>query len=490
MTIQELRRRVLDRCRADPDYYVESFVHIEDKDADELIQPFKLWDGQKQALNAFAAERRVVVLKARQLGFTWLALAEASRLLLTHTGRTVVGLSRSETEAKELVRRLGVIFRYMPELIAEYPAPPGWNGPVFQERALDLTVMFPEGPESVFQAFASNPNAARSFTADLVILDEWAFQPYASEIWQAAFPTINRPTGGRIIGLSTIKLGTLFEEIWTNPGNGFKKLFLPWSADPRRTEKWYAETVANMGEAKTRQEYPATPEEALEAPGGRFFSELEKRHLGKEPTGNLRRYCCLDYGLDMLSVHWVAIDEKGHATVYREYDQPNMIPAAAAEAILKLSEGEEIAAYIGPPDLWSRSQESGKSRAALFEEAGLALQKSSRDFPAGCLAMHEWLRIDPDTDTPYMTFYNVPTLWEHLSKIQVDEKNPDVYAKEPHSLTHAPDSLRYFCVWWSSPARTKTKPSTQKWTRDQWEDYKNASPKQRKYLLEKWGHPA
>ena len=171
MTIQELRRRVLDRCRADPDYYVESFVHIEDKDADELIQPFKLWDGQKQALNAFATERRVVVLKARQLGFTWLALAEASRLLLTHTGRTVVGLSRAETEAKELVRRLGVIFRYMDELIAEYPAPPGWNGPVFQERALDLTITFPEGPESVFQAFASNPNATRSFTADMVILD-------------------------------------------------------------------------------------------------------------------------------------------------------------------------------------------------------------------------------------------------------------------------------------------------------------------------------
>lgn len=76
-TIQKLRERVMNRCRADPVYYVENYVHIEDKDADELIQPFRLWDGQKQALKCFADERRVCVLKARQLGFTWLALAEA-----------------------------------------------------------------------------------------------------------------------------------------------------------------------------------------------------------------------------------------------------------------------------------------------------------------------------------------------------------------------------------------------------------------------------
>ena len=75
--IQKLRERELNHCRADPVYYVESYVHIEDKDADELIQPFRVWDGQKQALKAFADERRVCVLKARQLGFTWLALAEA-----------------------------------------------------------------------------------------------------------------------------------------------------------------------------------------------------------------------------------------------------------------------------------------------------------------------------------------------------------------------------------------------------------------------------
>lgn len=128
------------------------------------------------ALRVFASERRVVVLKARQLGFTWLALHEGARLIALISGRTVVGLSRSEEEAKELVRRMGVILRNMPELISESPPPVGWGGPWFEATTLKITVHWPDGPDSVFQAFPSAPSAARSFTADLIIIDEWAFQ--------------------------------------------------------------------------------------------------------------------------------------------------------------------------------------------------------------------------------------------------------------------------------------------------------------------------
>ena len=92
----DVRKAEAKYCMEHPAYFVETYVHIEDKDAAELIVPFKLWDGQKKALQAFANDRLIVVLKARQLGFTWLALAEASRLLALNTGRRVVGLSRTE----------------------------------------------------------------------------------------------------------------------------------------------------------------------------------------------------------------------------------------------------------------------------------------------------------------------------------------------------------------------------------------------------------
>lgn len=496
LTLEEMRELEREACRKDPVYFCETYCHIEDKDADELIQPFTLWDGQKKALVVFAENRLVCVLKARQLGFTWLALAEVARLVALNTGRTAIGLSRSEDEAKELVRRLAVILRYMPGLIREVDTPggsvAGWTGPVFYKSTMQVVVMWPDGPESVFKAFPSSPAAGRSFTADLIVIDEWAFQQYAEEIWQAAYPVINRPFGGRVIGLSTIKLGTLFEEIYTNPGNGFAKLFLPWSTDPRRSEKWYAQTVAALGEDKTMQEYPATEEEALSAPGGRFFSELDKdTHLvDAPPTGALRRYVTIDYGLDMLAALWIAVDTQGHATVYRVDGGPNKTIGEAADLILRDSAEEEIDMYLAPPDLWNRSQESGKSRAQLFSEAGLPLVQSSRDFPAGCAAMKQWLRKDEKSGKGYLTFYKPGELWTCLTKIQKDDKNPDVYAKTPHGLTHYPDALRYFCVWWTSPAKKPVNIRKRPWTADMYEDYKNASPKDRKMLIEKWGNPA
>lgn len=496
MTLEELRESEREACRKDPVYFCETYCHIEDKDAAELIQPFTLWDGQKKALRVFASERLVCVLKARQLGFTWLALAECARLLGLNTGRTAIGLSKSEDDAAELVRRLAVIFRYMPEFIREVKTPTGkiqgWTGPVFYKSTLKIVIMWPNAPESVFKALAASQSAGRSLTADLIVIDEWAFQQYAEEIWTAAYPTINRPFGGRVLGLSTIKLGTLFEEIYTNPGNGFYKLFLPWNTDPRRTREWYAKTVAALGEAKTMQEYPATEEEALSAPGGRFFPELryDLHVVDTPPTGNLRRYVAIDYGLDMLAALWIAVDEDGHACVYRVDGGSNKTIREAADLILRDSEGEEIDMYLAPPDLWNRSQESGKSRAQLFSEAHLPLVQSSRDFPAGCAAMKQWLMVDDKTKRPFLTFYKPGTLWECMTKIQKDEKNADVYAKNPHSLTHFPDALRYFCVWWTSPARKPKNIKRRQWTADMYEDYKNASVADRKMLIEKWGNPA
>ena len=153
MTAQELREKTVALCREDPVFFTKTFVHIEDKDAEELIQPFQLWPAQEEALRSMHAHRLNVILKARQLGITWLALSVAAWLLVLFTGRTVVCFSRAEEEAKELVRRMVVILRNMPELIAEEKhAPAGWNGPVFSYTSLEVKIQFPKGPESVLKA--------------------------------------------------------------------------------------------------------------------------------------------------------------------------------------------------------------------------------------------------------------------------------------------------------------------------------------------------
>lgn len=461
MTVEEIRLSEIDYCKNNIDYYVETYCHIEDKDADELIQPFNLWEGQRKALLSMIENRLNVVLKARQLGITWLVLAISSWVLICSTGRLVVALSRTEEEAKELVRRLGVILRYMPELIAEYNnVPTGWTGPVFQAYSLTLEIAFPNGPQSVFKAFASAPGASRSFTADLLVLDEWAFQQSAREIWTSGYPTINRPNGGRVIGLSTIDRGTLFEEIFTDDGNDFNKIFLPWDTDPRRDAEWYARTKRNLGD-KTMQEYPASIEEALTIPGGAFFPEVAA-HLHLQPPAahleSVRRYVCIDYGLDMFSAHWVYLDNENHARVYREFDAPDFTIYEACREIINRSAGEKIDFYLAPPDLWNREQVEGKSRAVKFYENGILLTKTSNDFAAGCANIKEWLRVPEEPGClPALTIDRdaAPNLYSCLIKIQKDKKRPDVYAKQPHNLTHDIDSLRCFCVYWTAPLKPK-----------------------------------
>ena len=493
LSVADVRSMEIEYCRNHIDYFVDTYGHIEDKDnQDSIIQPFRMWDAQREALHSIADNKLNVILKARQLGFSWLVLHYAAWIMLTMEGRTVIGLSQKEDDAKELTRRLEVIFANMPALIREKSkCPAGWNGPVYEKTALEIKITFPSGIQSKFTGMPSSPGAGRSWTANLIILDEWAFQPFAEEIYKSGFPTVNRPTGGQVIGLSTIDRGSFFEEVFTNPNNGFNKIFIPWYADPRRDDEWYEKTKQAMGDTIT-QEYPATVEEALTVPGGSFFPEVNERNhvTTEELKGNLARYVSLDYGLDMLSVHWYQVNSVGEAQCYREYDAPNKTIGEAADIILNLSYGEDIILYLAPPDLWNRSQESGKSRAQIFAENGLILTKVSNDFAAGCASMKEYLRPRENQKAKFTILDGcAPNLLRCLKKIQKDKRKPNVYAKEPHDLTHDPDSLRYFCVYWINAASIGSSSVGKRWTPDMFEDYENANEQIKAYLIEKWGEP-
>lgn len=489
--IHELRAMEVAYCHDNPDYFIDKYGHIEDKDNPEnLIQPFKMWDEQRNALLSMKEHKLNAILKARQLGFSWLVLHYGASVLLK-AGNTVIGLSRTEDEAKELIRRMAVIFRYAIALIAEKGhEPTAWQDATFEFTALELRIKFPnDQPDSLFKCFPSSPNAARSFTANLIIFDEWAFQQYAEEIWTSGYPTINRPNGGQVIGLSTIERGSFFEQVFTDPDNNFNKIFIPWSADPRRDAEWYEQTKRAMGD-KITQEYPATIEEALTVPGGSFFPEVKRAtHIShEEMRGLYRNFVCIDYGLDMFSAHWIHVDEQGNAQVYREYDAPNKTIGEACAILLDLSSGEKVDLFLAPPDLWNREQVSGKSRALIFIENGVNLTKTNNDLAAGCASMKEWLRTDGQNPAK-LTFLDdkAPNLYRCLQKIQKDKKRENVYAKDPHDLTHDVDSLRCFCIYYIRSPKADIKAKKHSWHKSIFEDFKNANKEDREYLMQKYG---
>ena len=488
-------------CLDNPVYYIENYGHYEDKDAAELIQPFKLWPMQKDALTSIHKNRKNVILKARQLGISWLVVNYASSYLALRSGRTVIGLSRTEEEAKELVRRMDVVLSNMPEFILPSDkVPAGWTGPVYTKSALKIEVKWPNGQNSIFQCFPSSPGATRSFTADLVIFDEWAYQDHAEDIWASAFPVINRPFGGKFIGLSTNKRGTLFEKTFTDEDNGFNKIFLPWYADPSRDDKWYQNTVKTYGLEATRLDYPSTVEEALEVVGGCMFPEVTEESIKTDVPlkGNVVTYFVMDYGLDRLAAYWIQTDGRNDQIV-KEVCESNLTISAAAERIIEETEWLVAAygasfkpfLYLAPPDLWNRSQETGKSRALIFAECGLNLTKSNNNIADGVAAMKEYLR-HADGGQSRLTILNdcAPELFNCLRKIQIDKRRPNIYAKDPHELTHGPDALRYYCIYWIiNPNGGVKEEKRVEWREDQWEDYNNASEEDRAYLRKIWGNP-
>lgn len=194
--------------------------------------------------------------------------------------------------------------------------------------------------------------------------------------------------------------------------------------------------------------------------GGFFFSEFKRDVHICEPFEiplDWRRYRAIDYGLDCFAVLWIAVNSLGECFVYREFAQSDMVISDAAKKAEELTKGEEIRATYAPPDLWGRSQESGKSRADLFRSGGMKLQKSDNNRVAGWACIKEMLKPNANGDVKLHIFDTCTKLIEHIATIQVDEKNPNDCATKPHDITHLPDALRYFSIMHYKPNKPTAK---------------------------------
>lgn len=225
---------------------------------------------------------------------------------------------------------------------------------------------------------------------------------------------------------------------------------------------------------------------------GQYFGEFDRSKHTCAPftiPREWRRYISIDYGLDMLAVYWTAVDENRNCYVYREFCEPDLRISDAARAILShTDENETIYATLAPPDLWNRSQETGKSKALIFAENGLQLTKSNNDREAGWLAIKELLSLDAEGHSRIHIFNTCTKLIRHLPELMRDPKRPTDTANEPHEITHAPDALRYFAIYWTRPAE-EAAPKRVRYRPSVLADWINADEDTRRYIEKKYGGP-
>ncbi|MBR5307187.1 MAG: phage terminase large subunit [Clostridia bacterium] len=196
---------------------------------------------------------------------------------------------------------------------------------------------------------------------------------------------------------------------------------------------------------------------------GQYFPEFSKDiHVVPpfEIPASWKRYCSIDYGLDMLAVMLVAMSPSGDAYVYDEIHESGLIVSEAAERIRKKADG--VSVFIAPSDLWSRQKDSGKSIAELFADNGVYLTRISTERVEGWLCLKEWLcpRVDESGGTSVrMRFFPAcENIIRCLPLLLYDRNRSGDVSTEPHAITHAPDALRYFAV--SRPAVSKSERET------------------------------
>jgi phage terminase large subunit len=139
------------------------------------------------------------------------------------------------------------------------------------------------------------------------------------------------------------------------------------------------------------------------------------------------------------------------AYVYKELCVSDLPISTACERIKEMNGDDDIYLTLAPPDMWSRSQETGRSKASIFVENGLDITKSSNNREAGWLAIKEMLKTDSNGFSRLKIFNTCTELIKCLPALQIDKKKPTDCATEPHDITHAPDGLRYFAVYWIYP---------------------------------------
>lgn len=295
-------------CEQDFAYFLE---HVRIVDVHKGVIPYELWPHLLEMAREWGMGLSQIVLKARQLGVSWLLACFMLWKTMYHANARVLAISKLQLDSDELLNKARQVYELLPDWAV-----------VSHVKSNVSTLSFVNG--ATILALPSTRHAGRGFTASTVIVDESHFHVWASENFKAYFPTIG--DGGQLLMVSTAN-GTsgLFYDQFEGARSGKTGLswkFIPFWSRPNRqeprvdsagqwlddrgrvvdvleqaeqvaSEAWYNKTEAAFPgmPAEFRQEYPRTIAEAWTAQTGLVYG-LDNDGVAifskeQHPRGNL-----------------------------------------------------------------------------------------------------------------------------------------------------------------------------------------------------------
>ncbi|MDO4809981.1 MAG: hypothetical protein Q4A04_08490 [Eubacteriales bacterium] len=308
MTVEEKRKKAAALIR-DLFYYMEHFIRIRDKKG--KIIDFKFRPAQKKLYEIIERERaagkpvRIVILKARQLGFSTMIEGMYFQNAATrHNIRTLI-VAHDDEATSNLHKMNKLFYEELPAPIKPMMKASNARELLFENPTRDpLEKMKNPGFKSSIRCVpATGSSVGRSYTLTNVHASEAAFWPRMYDVFTALFQAVPAEPGTSIIVETTPNGFNEFKKFWDDSVAGntdFIPLFFPWYEDPDYRKpvapgtKWTAEELKmkelygldeeqlswrrwcitnNMAgqEEQFKQEYPSNPEEAFLMSGNPFF---------------------------------------------------------------------------------------------------------------------------------------------------------------------------------------------------------------------------
>ncbi len=246
------------------------FVQVRDTslDTEGPTMAFEKWDHLMFVVKLLETNKLLIILKARQVGISWILAAYALWTALYHPGAVVLLLSQGRLEATKLLEKVKFIHDNLP---AHLRKPVGGDSTTVLEFPTET---------STITALPATPDAGRSETATLVIQDEADYHENLEGNYAAIRPTVDG--GGQHIMVSTSNWQTMnsffkrqyrraskVNELAQSLKDGasqYVSLFLNWRVRPGRDEEWRSAITADYEPDRKNKEYPETEAQALEAP--------------------------------------------------------------------------------------------------------------------------------------------------------------------------------------------------------------------------------
>lgn len=242
-----------------------------------LIARDNNWRWQRHVVDELLDKNRIMFLKGRQIGVTWIVLALDVAEAIVFPDTVSLLYRQRHDDAVDNVRRWWTLYRSLPKWITERVPDGSKTGPIVVNKpdkaarpGIDgVALQFADGSFSEIIPMSSAASSGHGRSVRHVMLDEAAHIENLASIGAAVAPAAGR---ARISIISTANgrsnpetgEGNEFHRRWMDEGSGYTRIFLPYDLHPDRDEHWY-ETSPEVQELRVWQRQEQFPRNELEA---------------------------------------------------------------------------------------------------------------------------------------------------------------------------------------------------------------------------------